>query len=101
MKFTQIDPTLPVGKFDFEGRLVFFRKGDTLAGALLAAGAPSFRDSPISGAARAPYCLMGVCFECLLRVDGVDNVRACMMPAVDGMLVTRQVMVGSDPAEAR
>jgi len=45
-----------------------------------------FRRS-VHGAARAPLCGMGVCFECRVRVDDVAHVRACMTPATEGMWV--------------
>ena len=44
------------------------RDGDTVAAALLAAGIGHTRTTPVSGAPRAPYCMMGVCFECLVSI---------------------------------
>ena len=57
---------------------------------LLAAGETSLRDTPISGAPRAPYCMMGVCFDCLMEIDGVGNRQACLTPVAAGMQVRRQ-----------
>lgn len=45
-----------------------------------------FRRS-VSGQARMPLCGMGVCFECRVRIDGVAQQRACMVPVRDGMQV--------------
>lgn len=73
-----------------DGRPVTAREGDTVAAAVLAAGLPSTRTTPVSGAPRAPYCLMGVCFECLMEIDGVPNRQACMTPVRDGMTVRSQ-----------
>ncbi len=70
-----------------EGRPVPAREGDTLAAALLNAGAVPFRHTPVSGQARAPMCLMGVCFDCLVDVDGVPNVQSCMVEVREGMRV--------------
>ena len=64
--------------------------GDTVAAALLAAGADHCRTTPISGARRAPYCMMGVCFECLVTIDGVGNRQACLIPVREGMRVETQ-----------
>jgi predicted molibdopterin-dependent oxidoreductase YjgC len=50
------------------------------------------RASPVSGAPRAPYCLMGVCFECLVEVDGVRDRQACLTTIRDGMRVRRQLV---------
>ncbi|MBS0437761.1 MAG: (2Fe-2S)-binding protein [Proteobacteria bacterium] len=73
-----------------EGREVKAREGDPLAVALLEAGVVHFRDTPVTGAARAPLCLMGVCFDCLVEVDGRPNVQACMVPVSEGMRVRLQ-----------
>jgi D-hydroxyproline dehydrogenase subunit gamma len=69
------------------GKAVVARKGDTVAAALLAAGCDQFRKSAVGAVPRGPYCLMGVCFECLLTIDGVRNRQACMIPITEGMLV--------------
>ncbi|MCC6147076.1 MAG: (2Fe-2S)-binding protein [Anaerolineaceae bacterium] len=62
-------------------------EGETVAAVLLAAGVIKFRLTREHRHPRGVYCGMGVCYECLVRVDGVDNVRACMTPVVDGMNV--------------
>jgi len=77
-------------RFTYEGRETFARPGDTVAVALLAAGELSLRDSPVSGLPRAPYCMMGVCFECLVQIDGIGNRQACLTPVRAGMNVRRQ-----------
>lgn len=77
-------------RFTFDGREIEAREGDTVAAALIAAGIGSIRESVVSGAPRAPYCMMGVCFECLVEIDGIENRQACMIAAADGMKVDRQ-----------
>ncbi len=72
--------------FTFAGRRVPARAGDTIAMALWAAGARTLRASSRDGAPRAVFCNMGVCYECLVRVDGVV-VRACTTLVRDGMQV--------------
>lgn len=74
-----------------DGKPVAARPGDTVAAAMLAAGFGHCRTTPVSGAARAPYCLMGVCFECLVTVDGVGSRQGCLVPVRDGMTVETQV----------
>ncbi|MEO7726174.1 MAG: (2Fe-2S)-binding protein [Burkholderiales bacterium] len=64
--------------------------GCTAAAALLLAGSTPTRTTPVSAAPRAPYCMMGVCFECLVEIDGAPNQQACMMPVADGMRINRQ-----------
>jgi predicted molibdopterin-dependent oxidoreductase YjgC len=77
-------------KLHIEDREVPAREGDMLALALLRAGIERFRVTPVSGSARAPLCLMGACFDCLVEVDGMANVQACMVTVRDGMRVRLQ-----------
>ena len=65
--------------------------GETVAAVLLRQPSPWSRTSPISGARRAPYCMMGVCFDCLAVVDGVASVQTCLTPVRDGMRIERQI----------
>jgi predicted molibdopterin-dependent oxidoreductase YjgC len=76
--------------FTYDGRAVPARAGDSIAGALLAAGIHVTRSTPVSGAARGPYCMMGACYECLAVVDGAPSVQTCMTEVKDGMRVERQ-----------
>jgi len=70
-----------------DGRDIEARDGDTLAIAMLNAGIVPFRHTPVSGQPRAPMCMMGVCFDCLVEVDGRQNVQACMVEVRSGMQV--------------
>jgi len=65
--------------------------GCTAAAALLLADALPTRTTPVSNAPRAPYCMMGVCFECLIEIDGVPNQQGCLIPVVEGMRIDRQL----------
>ena len=76
--------------FDFEGERVPAQPGDTVTAALLGAGHVACRETPRTGTARGPYCAMGVCFECLLQIDGRANVQGCQTLVQDGMRVRRQ-----------
>jgi D-hydroxyproline dehydrogenase subunit gamma len=80
-----------------DGRAVEVCKGQTLATALLGAGVVPFRRTAISGEPRAPLCLMGVCFECLVHVDGMHNVQSCLIEVQDQMDVT--LPTGAPPLE--
>ena len=73
-----------------DGKEIRARLGDTVAAALLAAGIERCRTTPVSGAPRAPYCLMGVCFDCLVSIDGIGSRQACLTPVRDGMRVETQ-----------
>lgn len=70
-----------------DGLPVHMPRHASLAAGLLAAGITAVRRSPVGGDARAPYCMMGVCFECLVEVDGVPNQQACLTVPKQGMRV--------------
>jgi D-hydroxyproline dehydrogenase subunit gamma len=87
----RLDDAGAVVRFTFDGREVEAREGDSVAAALIAAGAGPIRTSVVSGEPRAPYCMMGVCFECLMVIDGLPSRQACMVPVKAGMRIERQL----------
>jgi len=72
-----------------DGETVRGVAGQTLAGVLLAAGRTAWRRSA-TGAPRGVFCGIGVCFDCLVTVNGERDVRACRRRAADGDVVTTQ-----------
>ena len=78
-------------RLSVDGKPVAALPGDSVAAALLAAGILACRTTPVSGAPRAPYCMMGVCFECLVTIDGVGSRQACLIEVRDGMAVETQL----------
>lgn len=85
--------------FTFEGKRLEAIDGENLAGALLAAGVRSTRASPVSGSPRAPFCMMGTCFECLVDIDG-RIVQACMMQVEKDMVVRKPALPEGGDEEA-
>lgn len=79
-----------VVKIIIDGDVVEARAGESVAAAMLAHASGATRTTPVSGAPRAPYCMMGVCFECLMEIDGMPNRQACMVRVAEGMTVNRQ-----------
>lgn len=71
-----------------DGKRVPAAPGDTVASALLVAGITILRKTAVSGSPRSVYCGMGVCFECLVEIDGEGNRQACLTAVRDGMVVT-------------
>lgn len=69
------------------GRPLQVLKGCSVAAAMLASGIADFRGTPVSGARRAPYCMMGACFDCLIEIDGRANRQACLVEVRQGMLL--------------
>lgn len=78
----------------WDGQTLSLPDGANLAAALLNAGVDVFRHSPVSGAPRAPFCMMGACFECLVEIDGVTR-QACTLAVTEGMAITRPHEVGA------
>lgn len=72
---------------DFGGRDVHAREGDSLAAALMAVGILSLRRSAKLGQPRGVFCGIGTCFECVLHVEGLGNVRSCVIEVTPGMRV--------------
>ena len=73
------------------GTVVDAREGDTVSAALLASGLDVRRKTAVSGAPRLPFCMMGVCFDCLVTIDGVGNRQGCLVRVRDGMRIEPQL----------
>ena len=86
--------------FTIDGEPVEAYPGETIAGALLAAGRRRARLTAWRGEPRGAFCLMGVCHDCRMVVDSVPNVRTCLAPVRAGMVVETQRGFGPAP-EAR
>jgi predicted molibdopterin-dependent oxidoreductase YjgC len=61
-----------------DGRRVECRAGETIAAALTHAGIDAWRTTRRGGARRGLFCGIGVCFDCLVEVNGERPVRACL-----------------------
>lgn len=72
--------------FVFAGQPVIAREGESIAMALWAAGRLALRHSSRDGAPRGVLCNMGICYECLVQIDGA-LVRSCMTPVRAGLVV--------------
>jgi predicted molibdopterin-dependent oxidoreductase YjgC len=72
-----------------DGRAVTAYEGETVAAVLFVEGLLATRTTS-GGAPRGVYCGMGVCFDCLVVVDGRPNTRACMTLVEPGMRISRQ-----------
>jgi predicted molibdopterin-dependent oxidoreductase YjgC len=79
----------------FDGEPLPAVAGQTVAAALLAGGRRAWRSTGRRGEPRGLFCGMGVCFDCLVRIDGRPNQRACQVPVADGMRVQTQHGAGS------
>jgi 2Fe-2S iron-sulfur cluster binding domain len=75
--------------FTFDGAPVSGFVGESLAAALLRAGYAATRLTQKRREQRGYYCGMGVCWECVVLVAGVGQVRACLCPVRNNMIVQR------------
>lgn len=76
--------------FAFNGRDLGYQPGQSVGAALLAAGVRSWRTTRRHARPRGIFSGIGVCFDCLVTVDGRPNVRACVITAQEGMDVRAQ-----------
>jgi sarcosine oxidase subunit alpha len=83
----------PVVVILVNGQPVNARQGESLAAALWANGLLALRHDPTDGGGRGMYCGIGHCYECRVGVDGVEDVRSCLVVVREGMQV---VLAGRD-----
>ena len=81
-------------EFTFDGEKIDAITGQSVAAALLAANQRTLRKTRFNNSERGVFCGIGVCFDCLVVIDGITNQRACLIEAKPGMKV--QTQVGSD-----
>lgn len=76
--------------FAFDGRPVAAEPGQSVAAALWAEGIRSWRRTRHGDEPRGLFCGIGVCFDCLVVINGVSGQRACLVEARDGDVVQAQ-----------
>ncbi len=81
-----------------DGRSVSLPEGMSVAAGLLGIGEIISRISPSSHKPCSPHCLMGVCYECLMEIDGVKR-QACMTDVREGMVINRHLRTTDEPKE--
>ena len=77
--------------FTFEGQELKGYEGDTIAAALHAAGVRSLHETEKKHRHRGLFCAIGNCSSCLMKVNGIPNVRVCVEPLREGITVERQI----------
>ena len=80
-------------EFTFDGERIIAFSGQTVAAALLAHGNRTLRKTRVAGKPRGIFCGIGICFDCLVVVNGLPNQRACLLEVQDQMIVLTQVGV--------
>lgn len=72
-------------KIKVNGKKIDAYRGETILAALVAAGFKKLKKSHVIGESRGPLCGMGVCYECQVMINGIPNLRACMIEVEDKM----------------
>jgi predicted molibdopterin-dependent oxidoreductase YjgC len=80
----------------FDGRAIPAGDGQSIGAALTAAGVRSWRTTAGQGRPRGLFCGIGICFDCLVTVNGQPSLRACLQPAAPGDVITTQHGAGRD-----
>jgi len=81
-------------KITVDGKEIPAIEGEPIAAALLAAGIKKFRETQKYHKPRGIFCAIGRCTDCVMTVDGVPNVRTCVTPVRDGMIINTQKGLG-------
>lgn len=76
--------------FYFNGEQLSGYEGEPIAAAILANGITVIRYCHVTGEPRGLYCGIGHCYECRADVDSVSNVRTCLTPLKEGMIINSQ-----------
>lgn len=85
--FRDLSPEAARVELRVNGQELRLPRGMTLAAALLAAGVMPFRQTPVSGAPRGLFCMMGTCYDCLVEIGG-ETRQACMIEVTEGLDIT-------------
>lgn len=88
--FTSVVPVEHPLTIHFDGRPLAARSGETVAACLMREGVLAFRRTPVSGAPRLPYCMIGHCFDCMVEIAGQGSQQACLVSVADGMSIRPQ-----------
>lgn len=81
-------------KIIVDGKEYVAYEGEMIAAALIANGIKTFRYTSHRHKPRGIYCGIGRCTDCTMIVDGIPNVRTCVTPVKDGMVIQTQYGVG-------
>lgn len=69
----------------FDGRPLVAAPGQNIGAALVSNGITAWRSTRKNARPRGLFCGIGVCFDCLVTVDGEANQRACLVEVQEGM----------------
>ena len=70
-----------------DGQIVTAFEGELVSTVLQTEGISIFARKHTTGRPSGVYCGMGACYECLVTINGIHNVRACQTLAADQMVI--------------
>ncbi len=76
--------------FTFNGKTFEGEPGQTIAAVLIDNGQRVLRSTRFAGNERSIFCGIGICFDCVVTINGISNQRTCLVEIVDGMKVESQ-----------
>lgn len=77
--------------FTFNGETFTCEEGQSIAAALIAANTFTLRKSRFDDQPRSIFCGIGICFDCVVVIDGISNQRSCLVQVRDGMKVESSI----------
>lgn len=89
--FRKIDASRETLTVFIDGSPVRAGPNESVAGVILRQQEIWSRRTPLSHSPRTAFCMMGVCFECLVTIDGKSSQQGCLTRVRDGMQIERQV----------
>ena len=73
--------------FTINGNPIHCEEGQSIAAALINSDQRELRKTRFGDEPRSIFCGIGICFDCIVVVNGVANQRSCLIEARDGMKV--------------
>ncbi len=83
--------------FSLDGKKLTGYEGESIAAALKAVGVMVHRYTAKQHKPRGIFCAIGRCTDCVMIVNGEPNVRTCITPLEEGMVI--QTQYGVEPKE--
>jgi len=87
-------PEVKMVRIIVDGEPLMAREGEMIAAALIATGKKYFRKTVKTHEPRGIYCGIGRCTDCVMTVNGIPNVRTCVTPVEEGMVIETQMGYG-------
>ena len=81
-------------EIEVDGEKIIAYEGETVAAVLAAEGRRTLRRTVKKSHPRGMYCGIGLCYECMMVINGVPNIRACQTLATPGCRVETQNGLG-------